>query len=120
VNVTNAGGGDVPQVGWLIGADPFAGGVGPHGVVAASLESQDATGVWVQAQLEQEHDEAQWVTRDLPPVYLGHGQAIDTTYRLTLRGLGGDGGTTTLRAFVVDLHAHAKLADATESLCVKM
>jgi hypothetical protein len=120
VKIDNAGTGDVPQVGWLIGADPFAGGVGPHGVLAATLESQDGTGAWVPDELLQEHDEAQWVTHDLPATYLGHGQAVDGTYRLTLRGVGNDGGTTTLRAFVVDLHAHAKLAEATESLCVKM
>lgn len=116
---SNGTGADIAQVAWLVKADPFPGGVGPHGVLAASLEQrQISADDWQSATLIQEGDDASLASHDWPAASLEAGGTQSHLYRLQLRGIGGNGGTTTISLLLVDIDSDKIITKVSQSLCV--
>ena len=119
VTITNPTTTAYPHVAWVVATDPFAGGAGPRGEIGARFEQRDpTTGSWGEAALESTHDEHAWLEKDWPSVPLPPGGSIALRYRLTLVGVGGSGGTTQLRVFLVKTDDHTKLTEITTSIRV--
>jgi hypothetical protein len=121
LKVTNGDSTDYPEVGQLIAADQFQGGVGPGGFLSATVEHQDAsTGRWITDIDPMPPIQETLTSLKIPASALGRGVTLLTTYRLTLTGIGGNGGTTVLHGMVIDERLHKVLADTTVSLCVEL
>jgi hypothetical protein len=119
--VTNEDSTGYPALGLVIAADRFEGGVGPEGLLAAKLEREDIINErWITDTGPLSADQQSWLSAHIPTTALGGRARMSATYRLTLTGVGGHGGTTFLHGFVIDERLHKVLAEATVALCVQI